>query len=436
MNWPNSGNIGRKKKMEVIVHNKQQLEQFIFDHQQEIDQYFTEIYQSVPIPLYCSVDIRENNIKFAPVDNNLYPAGFNNLTDEDLMRASFAFQDTLYKVDPHIKRILLIPESHTKNLFYLDNIVALKRSLEGANFEVLLASFDAEWFQDKENLILTSYSGSELVIHQIKQDQLEIVEKWGGEWRPLSHDLIILNHDQSRPLSVDWSKITVPVCPSPYLGWYRRTKSDHFFFYHQVVQHFAQTFSINPHLLEAQFDVCEEIDFQSKEGLGQLEQKIDYFLSQLPTGSKVFVKANQGTYGMGISVVGAGQEILEMNRKARNKMDVGKNNLKFRSVILQESIETTIDYNGMPAEVSVYLVGGKPVGALLRANSEKGTQENLNAKGMILEKLPINHIELGTPSIRKELTYGLVARLSALASGYESLQVLSNNAIGLNHCKR
>ena len=45
----------------------------------EIEQWFRAQWQATPPPFYASVDLRNAGFKLAPVDTNLYPAGFNNL---------------------------------------------------------------------------------------------------------------------------------------------------------------------------------------------------------------------------------------------------------------------------------------------------------------------------------------------------------------------
>jgi glutamate--cysteine ligase len=96
---------------------------------------------------------------------------------------------------------------------------------------------------------------------------------------------------------------------------------------------------------------------------------------------------------MGISVVNSGDEIINMNRKGRNKMDIGKNNIKFTSVLVQEGVETILKYDDAPAEVTIYLINGKSCGGFMRANPLKGTQANLNAQGMIYQKLCLSDIK-------------------------------------------
>ena len=55
------------------------LEKKILDKQEEIEDWFALQWQLSPAPVYGSVDLRNSGFKLAPVDMNLFPAGFNNL---------------------------------------------------------------------------------------------------------------------------------------------------------------------------------------------------------------------------------------------------------------------------------------------------------------------------------------------------------------------
>ncbi|MFN8369137.1 MAG: glutamate--cysteine ligase [Bacteriovoracaceae bacterium] len=138
------------------------------------------------------------------------------------------------------------------------------------------------------------------------------------------------------------------------------------------------------------------------------------------------MKGAQGTYGMGIMVVSSGKEIIEMNRKARNKMNAGKNNIVFTSVLLQESVDTILKYQDNPAEITVYLVGGKVVGGFMRVNPLKGVDENLNSKGMVFQRLCLNEIREDDDRRCKEMIYSAIARLANLAAGLEIEEVTKN----------
>ena len=129
---------------------------------------------------------------------------------------------------------------------------------------------------------------------------------------------------------------------------------------------------------------------------------------------------------MGISVVSSGEEIINMNRKTRNKMDVGKNSIKFTSLLVQEGVETIIKYDDKPAEITIYLIDGKSIGGFMRINGEKDSLGNLNSRGMVFRKLCMGDIvESAEDHKNKEAVYSLIARLATIASAYEIQEVLN-----------
>jgi len=87
-----------------------------------------------PLPLFSSVDIRDSGHKIVPVDSNLFPAGFNNICPEDMRTGPEIVKRKLGAV----KKILVIPEFHTSNLYYLENLYYLKQLLTDAGCDVRL----------------------------------------------------------------------------------------------------------------------------------------------------------------------------------------------------------------------------------------------------------------------------------------------------------
>jgi glutamate--cysteine ligase len=406
--------------MDFKVNTKEQLEDFICTNWNEVNTYIEEKKKNLPIPFYSSVDIRESKTKYAPVDHNMYPAGFNNLCAVDFKDASLVSGDTIRKLNPKAKLIGIMPESHTKNLMYLDHLVTLGKMIEDAGFKVRFLSFDSNLFPENEDcLALLSNSGASLTICRasIKNKKLHV--------GPEEVDLAICNNDQSNPWPIDWKEISTVITPTPKIGWFRRQKNIHFAYYKKVADEFCSHFKINPDLIQAKFVGVEDVDFENKSGLEKLGAAVDGIISELKPGSKVFVKASQGTYGMGISVVASGEEIINMNRKTRNKMDVGKNSIKFTSLLVQEGVETIIKYDDMPAEITIYLIDGKSIGGFMRVNGEKDDLGNLNSRGMVFRKLCMGDVvKEASDHKTKEAMYSLIARLATIASAYEIQEVL------------
>lgn len=410
--------------MSFKVNSKQELEAFFCHNLNAINEWIDSAQKELPQPLTSSVDVRESRTKFAPVDHNMYPAGFNNLCSKDLLNCSDRFKERFEQEKPGAKRIGLLPESHTKNKYYLDHLYKLKTTIEMAEVEVILFSPDPNLFAEISGNVaeLESFSGNRLEIHR--------AQVMDGQFLSLDpsikfdFDIIVLNNDQSVPLDVNWKSIKTPVLPSPYVGWFKRQKIHHFKHYRDTANKFAAHFGINPDLIQAHFSSVDNVDFNTKEGLEEIGGEVDRVLAKLPQGSSVFVKASQGTYGMGISVVSSGEEIISMNRKVRNKMDVGKNNLKFTSVLIQEGVETIVKYDDAPAEVTIYLVNGKSSGGFMRTNPLKGTQANLNSQGMIYQKLCLSDVKQDCDHTIKEAVYSVIARLSTLAASYEMKELM------------
>ena len=94
-----------------------ELEQRVLDSMPAIERWFRLEWMEHTPPFYTSVDIRNAGFKLAPVDTNLFPGGWNNLTPEMLPLAVQAAMAAIEKICPEAKNLLVIPEkSHHKDL--------------------------------------------------------------------------------------------------------------------------------------------------------------------------------------------------------------------------------------------------------------------------------------------------------------------------------
>src|SRR5215813_11333175 len=122
----------------------QELERVVLDQRPEIERWFRNRWLAHPVPFYCSVDLRNAGFKLAPVDTNLFPGGFNNLAPEMLPLAVQAAMAAIEKICPDAKNLLLIPERHTRNMFYLQNVARLSLIMRQAGLNVRLGSLSEE----------------------------------------------------------------------------------------------------------------------------------------------------------------------------------------------------------------------------------------------------------------------------------------------------
>lgn len=397
------------------IKTKEEFITFSCANYNRINEYINKMMENIPAPLTNSVDIRESRDKIAPIDNNIYPAGFNNVCQLDLENASKQFEAVLKKYDSSINEITIYPESNTKNLFYLDHLAFLKKVLLDAGFQVRFGSLDESLFQESESVELISFSKFSIVIEKLRVND----SKFYLQQDPVQ--FILLNHDQSSEIGVNWKEIKTTVMPSPLIGWNKRHKTEHFCEYEKVVNAFSQEFSVSPDIVMAGYREVEGVDFTAKEGFEKIAEKLEELKQSLPPkeNRNFFIKASQGTYGMGIMTARSGEEVLSMNKKTRHKMNAGKNQIKFTSVIVQEGVKTILKYENLAAEIAIYLVAGKAIGGFMRVNEQKGDDSNLNSKGMVFKKFCISELKENRDDQAKEAAYSIVARLSALAAGNE-----------------
>src|SRR5690606_218484 len=135
-------------------------------------------------------------------------------------------------------------------------------------------------------------------------------------------DLILLNNDLSAGRPQILENLQQPVFPSLDLGWSSRLKSVHFAHYRQIASEFAEQIGIDPWFIDPLFRNCGEIDFMKREGnyclesnatalLNAIQKKYDeYGVDQRPY---IVVKADAGTYGMGVMMAYSAEEILDLN---------------------------------------------------------------------------------------------------------------------------
>ncbi|WP_297574817.1 glutamate--cysteine ligase [uncultured Deefgea sp.] len=402
------------------------LERKILAAQPEIEHWFRNQWQEHTPPFYGSVDLRNAAYKLAPVDMNLFPGGFNNLNPDFHPLAVQAAMTALEGYCPDARRVLLIPENHTRNQFYLQNVAALSKILRQAGMVVRIGSLNPE-ITTATTLELPD--GSSMV--------QEPVIRTGNRVGLADFDpcVVLLNNDLSAGIPSILENIEQTLLPPLHAGWSTRTKTQHFTAYDRVVNDFAQLIGIDPWIVNPYFDHVDGLDFQSREGEEKLAATVDQMIQKIALKYAehgieqtpfVIVKANAGTYGMGIMSVKSGEELLGLNRKQRNKMSVIKEGLQVHDVIVQEGVPTMEIVDDGVAEPVVYMLDRFVIGGFYRVHTGRGIDENLNAPGMHFKPLafatPLTTPDCdGSPDceVNRFYAYGVVARLALLAASLE-----------------
>ncbi len=403
------------------------LEKRFLERETRIEQWFHERWLSTPAPFYASVDLRNAGFKLAPVDTNLFPAGFNNLNPAFHPLCVQALQAAVERLCPQAARILLVPENHTRNTFYWENIGALVMLLERAGYKVRVGSL----LTGEAPLSWTLANGRVIPVTPIVRNGNRVGLP---DFNPC---LVLLNNDLSTGPPEILKDLGQPVMPPLSLGWWNRLKSDHFTQYRRLAVEFGEVNDIDPWLIDPVFRRCGRIDFQKREGEDCLAHNVDEVLRLV--GEKyreygiteepfVIVKADAGTYGMGIMTVRHADEVRQLNRRQRNKMAVIKEGQTVQEVMVQEGVYTfeTLGPGQAVAEPVVYMIDRFVVGGFYRVHGGRGRDENLNAPGMEFQSLAFaeccaNPDGTQSPDAgpNRFYAYGVIARLALLAAARE-----------------
>ncbi len=407
------------------------IESHLLENQALIETWFRKQWQITPAPFYASVDLRNAGFKLAPVDTNLFPAGFNNLNPAFMPLCIHAVQSAMEHASPTAMKILIIPESHTRNLFYLESVATLQEIIATAGYEVRIGTLLPEISQEHR---LELPSGRHILLEPLLRE--------GNRLKLHNFDpcVILLNNDLSDGCPEILKGIEQKILPPLAMGWSNRLKSKHFAEYRKVAGEFADIINIDPWLIDPLFRNCGEINFMKREGENCLRKNVNRLLSDIQKKYDqyhidkppfVIIKADAGTYGMGIMTVHSADEVVELNRKQRTRMSASKGGQDVSKVIMQEGVYTfeTWEKEQAVAEPVVYMLDHYVVGGFYRVHTSRGANENLNAPGMHFEPLAFADT-CNVPDSSKSpdakpnrfYAYGVIARLALLAAARENVE--------------
>ena len=235
------------------IHNQ------ICQNYSEIQTWFQSITKRLAYPIYSSYDIRDAGYKITNVDANIYPAGFNNICPTDKDTAVDLFRRYIQVHYPFdVKKILLITEEHTKNLYYLENVYTISNLISQAGYEIRLA-FPKDI---PEPILLESVTGQKLQFGSGFENS-----DWVKSFNP---DLIVSNNDFSLSLQEWAQQATHPINPPRELGWYQRKKSRYFKNYNKLVDEFSAIAKIDPFLMRVETEEFNTFDINSESSRKEL----------------------------------------------------------------------------------------------------------------------------------------------------------------------
>jgi len=406
----------------------QELNRKIAENKDKLDLWIKGRVEKAFIPLYTSVDLRISDHKIVTVDTNIFPAGFNNLSDIFRNQASSLFKEYFNREYPSISNILIIPELHTRNTFYWENISVLKSIIEKIGYRVEVGIISEDDLPNE--MEFDAASGNRVKAYRaLKQDNRVTIPNFNP-------DLLLINNDFSERCPQALRDITQPVEPPVEIGWHTRKKSIHFEFYNKLAGEVADILGLDPWIIS--IDTIEDygVDFDNREDRERVAQVVDNMIARLKSEYEqrgvsqepyLFIKSNSGTYGMAVVNVSSGDDVRGLNSEKRKRMRVSKGGNAVRDVVIQEGIPTSFKYDSdISAEPVFYLIDSKVAGGFLRLNKSRSTLENLNSRGMEFAHIDpcdeTKHLDevdtLCSPALE------LVARIATIAAGYEIEKIL------------
>ena len=386
--------------------------------------------QELDIPLYTSLDIRDSGFKAAVVDTNLFPAGFNNLEEQSLTNASKLLYKALIKRVPHCKHILLIIENHSRNTWYLENVRILKTLLTEAGFTTFPAMPDET--DDQE---LFTATGQPIHIYALKN----LIQQ--HHVKSLAFDLIFLNNDLSKGKIPQLNQLNIPIYPEQHNGWYQRKKSIHFNHAKHLINEFSHLLDVDPWFFSCLFTKTTSMDIHLDSDRQSLYEQAcclythiqeKYQEHKIEEKPYLILKADSGTYGMGVIAIEKPDAILSLNRKLKNKLHKGKGSQINTQFILQEGIPSNKSIDQYPSEICIYKIENDFIGGFYRYNSEKSHRDNLNSTGMRFKTMKtssIQHPFSSPPKLSSQLIhdsdltlYRVLGRLAGIAAAKETMK--------------
>ncbi|MDM0014001.1 glutamate--cysteine ligase [Variovorax sp. J22P168] len=407
-----------------------ELEQRVLDSTPAIERWFRLEWMEHTPPFYSSVDIRNAGFKLAPVDTNLYPGGWNNLTQEMLPLAVQAAQAAIEKICPEARNLLVIPENHSRNTFYLANVAQLVRIFHMAGLNVRVGSIDPAIKSPKK---IELPNGETVCLEPVARSKRRLGLK---HFDPCT---ILLNTDLAAGTPGILEDLHEQyLLPPLHAGWSVRRKSNHFHSYEEVSKRFGKLLGIDPWLINPMYAKAADVSFATGQGIDVLTSHVDALLSKVRRKYKeyginekpfVVVKTDNGSPGLGVMTVRDAKEIEALVRRPRlgHKGAVGKESPEPCDLIVQEGVLTNERVHNGVAEPVVYMMDRYVVGGFYRVHAERNPDENLNLPGASFvplafsesAHLPQPGAKPGASAPNRFYMYGVIGRLAMVAASYE-----------------
>jgi len=405
-----------------------ELEQRILDTTPAIERWFRLAWMEHSPPFYTSVGIRNSGFKLAPVDINLHPSDWDNLTVDMLPLAVQAAMAAIEKICPEARNLLLVPDNHNRSTSYLSNLVQLKRIFHAAGLNVRIGSISPD---------IKSATDFELPDGTVITLEPALRNKGRLGLKDFDPCAVLLNNDLAAGAPGILEDLNQQyLLPPLHAGWSVRRKSQHFQNYEEVSKRFGKLLGVDPWLIQPMFSRCGHVNMADNKGMDALSSHIDTLLTKIRRKYKeyginekpfVVIKSNNSNDSSGVFAVRDVNDLESIKQHLKNHSSGVRPDAEMTEVLVQEGLLTNERINKSVAEPVVYMLDRYVVGGFYRVHADRGMDDNLCGPGSSFVPLAFQRsthltqadIKPGASAPNRFYMYGVIGRLAMLAASYE-----------------
>ena len=339
-----------------------------------------------------------------------------------------AAQAAIEKICPEARNLLVIPENHSRNTFYLANVAQLVRIFHMAGLNVRVGSIDPAIKSPKK---IELPNGETVCLEPVVRSKRRLGLK---NFDPCT---ILLNNDLSAGIPGILEDLHEQyLLPPLHAGWSVRRKSNHFHSYEEVSKRFGKLLGIDPWLINPMYAKAAEVDFATRPGHGRACQPRRHAADQGPPQVQGIrhqrealrhrqARQRHRRHGRhdGARRQGPGRADPQAAQQDGRRQD-GRQSA---TLIVQEGVLTNERVHDGVAEPVVYMMDRYVVGGFYRVHAGRGADENLDAPGASFvplafsesAHLPQPGAKPGASAPNRFYMYGVIGRLAMVAASYE-----------------
>jgi glutamate--cysteine ligase len=416
-----------------------ELEQRVLEAMPVIERWFRLEWMEHTPPFYGAVDVRNAGFKLAPVGNDLFPGGWNHLSEEVLPLAVQAATAAIEKICPEAKNLLIVPSNQAEDAAlhdtgYLLNLLQLKRVFQLAGLNVRFGSVSPHL---SEQTTVSLPDGQSITLEPVVRSARRLGLK---HFDPCT---ILLN----QPLATGVPGILEELheqnlLPPLHAADACRLNGRFLSTYDDIAKRFGKLIGIDPWLINPLHELVPVCDLSSAHDVAVLAEKVEALLHKIRRKYKdygiqeqawVDLKCNSRSSRCGVLRLSQGADLGPLLRQ----MSAGHVDQfdKAEGLVLQEAVLTHEHVEDRMAQPVVYLMDRYVVGGFYKVQADTLTasawqSETSTYLPLAFERgrhLPNPDHKPGASGPNRFYMYGVVARLAMLAVSYE-LEVTDPNA--------